>query len=289
MAAGKKGIFSVNSAYKLGLSLTEHARNVPATSTRSNGDREIWKKMWSLPAPPKVRTFAWRAITNSLATEENKKNHHILVTGVCTICGQEQEDVKHALYRCPPARALWNAMRDVWDLPSHAIMERLQTEWIPELLFPRTDQVCARILMVLWRVWHGHNELTHDKPFPSVEGSRRFLCSYMASLLHVKNQTTEQIIRGKGVLNGPAPAVVSHITHATTNSWERSPAGMLKLNIDGSYSESTGAAGAGMILRDEHGRIVFSSCRFLSRCGSALEAELSACMEGMSLAMEWSQ
>ena len=64
---------------------------------------------------------------------------------------------------------------------------------------------------------------------------------------------------------------------------------MLKLNIDGSYSESTGAAGAGMILRDEHGRIVFSSCRFLNRCGSALEAELSACMEGMSLALEWSQ
>ena len=64
---------------------------------------------------------------------------------------------------------------------------------------------------------------------------------------------------------------------------------MLKLNIDGSYSESTGAAGAGMILHDDHGRIVFSSWRCLSRCGSALEAELSACMEGMFLALEWSQ
>ena len=90
-------------------------------------------------------------------------------------------------------------------------------------------------------------------------------------------------------MDGLALAVVSHITHATTNSWERPPAGMLKLNIDGSYNESTGVAGAGMILRDEHGRIVFSSCRFLRRCGSALEAELSACMEGMSLALEWSQ
>ena len=39
----KNGIFSVKSAYKLGLSLTEHARNVPATSTRPNGDREIWR------------------------------------------------------------------------------------------------------------------------------------------------------------------------------------------------------------------------------------------------------
>ena len=64
-------------------------------------------------------------------------------------------------------------------------------------------------------------------------------------------------------MNGPAPAVVSHITHATANSWERPPAGMLKLNIDGSYSESTGAAGAGMILCDEHGRIFSIPAIFL--------------------------
>ena len=86
-----------------------------------------------------------------------------------------------------------------------------------------------------------------------------------------------------------ALAVVSHITLARAKSWERPPAGMLKLNIDGSYSESTGATGAGMILHDEKGQIVFSSYCFLCHCGSALEAELSACMKGMSFALEWSQ
>ncbi|KAF7029388.1 hypothetical protein CFC21_041146 [Triticum aestivum] len=43
-----------------------------------------------------------------------------------------------------------------------------------------------------------------------------------------------------------------------------------------------------MILRDSSGHIVFSSCRHLFSCVSALEAEVEACKEGVALALEWS-
>uniref|UniRef100_N1QR18 ETFB lysine methyltransferase n=1 Tax=Aegilops tauschii TaxID=37682 RepID=N1QR18_AEGTA len=46
-------------------------------------------------------------------------------------------------------------------------------------------------------------------------------------------------------------------------------------------------AGAGMVLRDSSGSIIFSSCRQLRRCADALEAELAACMEGLNLALQW--
>lgn len=43
-----------------------------------------------------------------------------------------------------------------------------------------------------------------------------------------------------------------------------------------------------MVLRDSNGGVIFSAYRSLLNCNEALEAEISAIMEGMSLALEWS-
>lgn len=67
--------------------------------------------------------------------------------------------------------------------------------------------------------------------------------------------------------------------------WTAPLAGWVKLSTDGSWTEE-GRAGASMILRDHLGNIIFSSCRELFSCRDALEAELCACMEGLSLAIQ---
>jgi hypothetical protein len=44
---------------------------------------------------------------------------------------------------------------------------------------------------------------------------------------------------------------------------------------------------AGMIVWDNHGDIILSACRQLPYCRDALEAELCAVLEGLSLALHW--
>ncbi|VAI38667.1 unnamed protein product [Triticum turgidum subsp. durum] len=41
-----------------------------------------------------------------------------------------------------------------------------------------------------------------------------------------------------------------------------------------------------MVLRDVKGKIIFSSCRVLFSCCESLEAELCACIEGLSFALQ---
>ena len=53
------------------------------------------------------------------------------------------------------------------------------------------------------------------------------------------------------------------------------------MNIDGSWSEDS-QVGAGMILSDNNGKIIFSSFGELFSCRNALESVLSTCMEGLS-------
>ena len=54
--------------------------------------------------------------------------------GTCTICGQEDETVHHALIRCPHARILWEEMRLVWDLPDVESLRRNEPDWLLMLM-----------------------------------------------------------------------------------------------------------------------------------------------------------
>ena len=71
-------------------------------------------------------------------------------------------------------------------------------------------------------------------------------------------------------------------------TWEPPPAGWTALNSDGSYAENDGTAGAGMVLPDPAGAIIYSSCRELRQCSSPLQSELAACVEGLNIAIQWS-
>lgn len=68
--------------------------------------------------------------------------------------------------------------------------------------------------------------------------------------------------------------------------WPKPPTGWVALSVDGSYVKETGLAGSGMILRDSEGAVIFSAYRYLFHCKDALESEISAVLEGVSLSLQ---
>jgi hypothetical protein len=111
------------------------------------------------------------------------------------------ENTFHVFVDCPPARGLWQAMRTVWDLPAEEMIVHTGTEWLLHLLARISETQRAMTLMIIWRIWHCHNEITHDKPMPPIEGSKRFLMSYLDSLLSIKQAPTADLIKGKNVVS----------------------------------------------------------------------------------------
>ena len=146
-------------------------------------------------------------------------------------------------------------------------------------------------LKLLWRIWHVRNELTHNKPIIPVEASKKFLCSYMESLLLIKQHQEVDVLKGKQavIFSGQASHKGARTTPVEIVNWIPPSCGVAKLNIDGSFVQADGTAGASMILRDHKGMVIYAVCRSLWNCSGALEAELAACDEGLRLALHWTQ
>ncbi|XP_041004026.1 uncharacterized protein LOC121249385 [Juglans microcarpa x Juglans regia] len=64
----KNGAFSVQSGYRFFKSLTQHDT---AESSNAHEEQKMWKAIWKMRFPNKVRVFAWRACKESLPSKQN--------------------------------------------------------------------------------------------------------------------------------------------------------------------------------------------------------------------------
>lgn len=282
---GRLGVFSVRSAYMLAFD-EAHRGNAASTSTSVSGGRSCWQFIWKCGVPPNVRNFAWRLATNALPTWKNKNKIDIEPTSVCPVCGMEEEDNYHPFLRCQFGRDLYLAMSKVWTLPAMELLIPNGKEWLLLALAPLNDVQRSMMLLIFWRSWYVRNELVHHKPAPSMDVSIRFLQNYLDALIGIKLNGDADPAKGKIVIlyDRPVSSRRSELA-SVAPPWSPPAHGWSKLNTDGS-NVSSGSAGAGMILRNNMGEIMFSACRALSSCRDALEAELCACMEGLSLAIQ---
>ncbi|KAF8779204.1 hypothetical protein HU200_002881 [Digitaria exilis] len=135
----KTRIFSVRSAYRLGLQLETGPDNA-SSSSRPDGERSMWKKLWS-----------------AHIRRANKFHRHLDDHRTCELCRLEPENGFHVVVTCPHAKALREAMRDIWELPKEADLAHSGPDWLLLLLDRFDSQTCANFLMLLWRCWHVRN------------------------------------------------------------------------------------------------------------------------------------
>jgi hypothetical protein len=211
----------------------------------------------------------------------------MVTTNLCQICGQEAEDTFHVFVQCPQARALWLAMKEEWDLPADDLIKPVGTEWLIQLLTTILDSQCSRTILVLWRIWHNHNEMTHEKPRPSIEGSHRFLLRYANTLALIKQYPGGDIAKGKMIIDqGCHIGVKSQHQDGRKKEqkrWTAPEPGHAKLNTDGAFLNSS-EAGIGMVLNHE-GKVVVAAYQEVQQCQDATEAELMTIEEGIQLSL----
>ena len=153
----KANVFSVKSAYMVALRVLH-----PSFGDHSNAiaDGKLWKAVWSLNAPPKVRTFLWRACSNILPTRDNLHTKRVHVASTCSVCNQQAETGVHILWECPFARNVWalvkgkiqksSAVVHDFFLLTRSMMQRLTRDELTEWA------------MITWAIWNARNKFCFE-------------------------------------------------------------------------------------------------------------------------------
>ncbi|KAL8517970.1 hypothetical protein ACS0TY_009313 [Phlomoides rotata] len=94
------GEYTVKSAYHMAVNLT-------LDDVGNSGG--VWKKLWALKIPPKVKHWFWRTCRDFLPTKDHLRHKHIPVDSMCVLCGKDRETSWHLFMQC-------ELVLDCWDL-----------------------------------------------------------------------------------------------------------------------------------------------------------------------------
>lgn len=120
-----KGKFMVCSAYKFALAESVNS----CVGEPSNGDKrkKIWRTVWGLNMPNKVKSFAWRVPKYKSKSVPSG----VINNDVCGACGLGIESSGHMIWECERAREV---SVSVSSFPSHGMSLGFKTSW--ETRFP---------------------------------------------------------------------------------------------------------------------------------------------------------
>ena len=107
--ANNSGKFSVKSAYAL--AYEEQVEQNRGDFSNTSMRKRVWRSIWQLKLPHKLRHFAWKAGRNILATKDNLIRRKITEDDACVLCGQLEERTCHLLWFCKHTREVWESSK----------------------------------------------------------------------------------------------------------------------------------------------------------------------------------
>jgi ribonuclease HI len=283
------GMFTVRSAYNLALDLKNGTP--PNSSSCQNGDRNLWKVIWSTNVPPKVKIFTWKLATNNIAVQVNRARRLPNILPMCTICGMEEETGYHATMVCTKAIALRQGLEKSWNLPPESKLIHTGPDWVLVLLDSLTHDQRSKMMFLWWRAWHHRNNIIFDNGQASVDNSIRFLQNYLTTFQGIAAGHIVADRKGKGTISQGNVHRQGPILKENNenNTWMKPEEGWIKCNVDASFLSEGKTGSWGAVVRDNFGKIICSAWGLIPHCQSAYVAEAIACLNGLQVALNNSE
>ena len=146
----KKGVFTVKSAYYVIFKMVDSSEEGESFCADPRG--RLWKKVWHLNIPSKIKIFAWRACVDALPTMVNLKKRGIGENDFCHCCGRKVESIFYSIIHCEMAKRVWDC-QDIHFVENGQELYDV-SDVVLQILDKRTVRDLEIIFGVAWSIWY---------------------------------------------------------------------------------------------------------------------------------------
>ncbi|CAL1361463.1 unnamed protein product [Linum trigynum] len=152
------GLYTVKTGYHLLAS--EYDLHHPPTVLPF--DTRFWKFLWSIPVPPKLKFFFWRAVRGFLPLQIVLFTKTLVSDTICPICSREPESFSHFFFSCRVAQGPWR-LADLEGVRITLGGMSPDEAWCHLFFSMNLSKIeIANIVFILWRLWKGRCWSVHE-------------------------------------------------------------------------------------------------------------------------------
>ncbi|KAA3481600.1 Zinc finger, CCHC-type [Gossypium australe] len=238
------GEFSVRSAYKL----LQNSEENPRAYALQTSYRKLYKKLWLLNLPTKIKITVWKITWHFLATRVNLQHRRLIVDPSCPRCGERAETRDHLFRECPVTMEIWSILlfQNIMGNDDRNFEQWLI--WVCEQLNMHNFRIfcCA-----LWAIWGDRNSRVHNQKVSTGPEIGNFIKTYLAEIDGLEEKRFGKIDQ--------------------LQMWTYPPQEAVKINFDGAFDGHNHISASGVVVRDNEGVVLLSWSKIHKGVSSAVQ------------------
>ncbi|KAL5758729.1 hypothetical protein ACOSP7_021340 [Xanthoceras sorbifolium] len=257
----RNGFFSVKSAYRLALILQGSG-----VASSSNGPHFLWKFLWNLNLPSKIKILSWKACKEIIPTRALLAKRGIINNGNCLLCDDGWESVEHVFWDCGWVKSVWV------DCPLQVELSKIRfADFFDRVAFlasTRSKEEVRVFLVAVWLLWTRRNLFVHESVCLSTDSVWSKAVAYVQDFdVACAQKAPPSVSSGSGL-----------------QCWVPPPPDVFKLNVDAAFDKLNSKIGLGMVVRNAGGDVVLAAALSFKGGTSVVVGEAQAVLEGILLA-----
>ncbi|KAK5834916.1 hypothetical protein PVK06_010596 [Gossypium arboreum] len=255
--ADNSGRYTVRSGYRcLVGSWVEDTVN-----TDSSG---VYKKIWELNLPPKIRIIVWQITKDYIPTAVNLYNRRISSSPSYPSYSEALENFMHTLLVCGPAKDVWQSMGVDWSNFNESMDF---CTWINLVFQDRRHDFGEIATTTAWALWQARNKRTMEGKGQSAQD----ICSLTFSIIKEMRELKERI-----------PALVNKMNPI----WMPPQEHFVKVNFDAAFRITLHQPSSGFIIRNSRGQVMGYGTIFNKFVLDSFTAEAIACLQALDFSRD---